>query len=56
MKCKYCNRIIEVDEDDLYSTESYRRLVLHVWQFHDETNQGISLKETLANGPSGEEE
>lgn len=61
MKCAYCNREIDVEDGD-FSQEAFKKVAFHVWQFHDETQWGISLKDTLANGPSlsicdaGEEE
>jgi len=36
--------------------QKWKRLCIHVWQHHDETHLGISLNETLENGPRGEEE
>lgn len=53
--CQFCGKDLNFDLDDLYSKENYKKLAIHVWQFHDETEKGITLKETLQNGP-GEEE
>jgi hypothetical protein len=46
---------LKFDLDDLFSEENYKKLAIHVWQHHDESDQGIPLKQTLQNGP-GEEE
>lgn len=51
MNCKYCNMDLNFDEEDMYGQENYRKLVLHVWLHHDETEFGIPLKDTLAHGP-----
>jgi len=51
MSCKFCGIDLDFDLSDPYSEANYKKLVLHVWQFHDETKKGITLKETLENGP-----
>ena len=53
--CNFCGIDLQFNLDDLYSEENYKKLAIHVWQHHDETEKGISLKHTLQNGP-GEEE
>tara|TARA_Y100000593_G_C4197282_1_gene279956 strand:- start:90 stop:275 length:186 start_codon:yes stop_codon:yes gene_type:complete len=52
--CRYCGELIYTG--DIEDEEAYKRLVLHVWQYHCEKDKGISLKETLENGPRSEEE
>ena len=56
--CVFCKRPLASKEEWLEwdIDEKWKRLCIHVWQHHDETHLGISLKETLANGPQGEEE
>ena len=51
MSCKFCGMDLNFDVKDLFGEENYKKLVLHVWQFHDETEFGIPIKDTLANGP-----
>lgn len=47
--CRFCGVPIESDGTEEHR---YKMLVIHVWAHHDETHLGISLKETLRNGPT----
>ena len=55
--CNFCG--MEIISDGTEKNQ-WRMLVLHVWASHDETQMGISIKETLRDGPQdgwrGEEE
>lgn len=57
-RCVFCEVPLASQEEweSWDEEEQYKRVCIHVWQYHDERHLGISLKETLANGPQGEEE
>ena len=50
--CHYCGIDLKLDLTDPYSQANYRKICIHVWMHHDETNYGIALKETLSEGPT----
>jgi hypothetical protein len=51
--CNFCGREIESDGTD---KDRYKMLVFHVWIHHDEREKGRTLRQTLKEGPIGEEE
>ncbi len=55
--CVFCSQPLASKEEWLSwdTEEKYKRICIHVWQHHDEREYGISLLETLKNGPGGAE-
>jgi predicted small metal-binding protein len=52
MECKFCGmHVMDGDPEDHPIDEVWKRLCIHVWQHHDETHLGISLKDTMKHGP-----
>ena len=49
-RCNFCGREIEFDRED--EDAMVKATLIHVWMFHDETDLGIPLFETLKNGPT----
>lgn len=47
--CNFCG---ETWESDGTEKNRWELLCIHVWLRHDETHLGISLKDTMRNGPT----
>ena len=45
---------LKLDLSDIYSEANYKKICIHVWAHHQE--DGVSLRTTLRNGPSGADE
>ena len=52
--CQFCGRDLKLDLSDIYSDANYKKICIHVWAHHQE--DGVSLRTTLRNGPSGADE
>lgn len=52
-QCRFCGVKWNYDGTDEHQ---WKMLAIHVWMHHDETDRGISLKDTMKNGPTEEEE